>query len=73
MKSYLHAYEAYERQVMLGAFGHYPKAKNARRADRFSALLLALGDLLIRLGTGLKQRQAAGRAMHLSPLSGHDK
>lgn len=55
MRSFLHAYEAYERRVIRGEFPTHPK-KSLRKDSQVALLLAGMGDILIRTGMTLKQR-----------------
>ncbi len=69
MSSLYHAYEAYERRVIRGEM-ETRAVKRAPAHVSHLSLRERLGDLLIRLGLKLKQRQAAGKPMAWSPLTG---
>jgi hypothetical protein len=69
MKSFYHAYEAYERRVIRGEFDTVLR-KAVKPSSPREPLLAQLGDLLIHTGLRLKRRYAAGKPMAWSPLTG---
>jgi hypothetical protein len=69
MKSFYHAYLAYETRVIRGEMDGYA-AKKTNRPEMTKPLFTRLGDLLIQVGMRLKRRQVAGKPMAWSPLTG---
>ena len=69
MKSFYHAYQAYERRVIRGEFDDLPR-KTKNRSNPIEPLLSQLGDLLIQMGLKLKQQHATSKPLAWSPMIG---
>jgi len=69
MKSFYHAYQAYELRVIRGEMD-WNTGRRTKRPGMQEPLLARLGDLLIQAGLQLKRQQVAGKPMAWSPLTG---
>ena len=69
MKSFYHAYLAYETRVIRGEMDGYA-AKKTNRPEMREPLFARFWYLLIRAGMRLKRQQVAGKPMTWSPLTG---
>ncbi len=67
MKSYYHAYQAYEKQVEKGIYTASIQLDGASAGDH---LLASAGDVLIRIGSKMRERYETRHAPLGSPVLG---
>jgi len=70
MKSFYHAYRAYERQVGMGVFSSTSPNASGKQSPIHERFLAGLGDILIRAGSTLKRRWSSQPTMGGSPALG---
>ncbi len=67
MKSYFHAYQAYEKQVEKGVYVSSIQTSGPSAGDH---LLASTGDLLIRIGNKMRERYETKHTLSGSPVLG---